>query len=123
MDPVVRGALWLQRAVAKVMGSLLAIGLGAYLVAEVASRPPELVSAGVLALFALSLVTRVVKRLRGGLTEGGPRRLDAEILLHLIVGAYALVLATPGGLDGPCYALVYAVALLGGSFTGPFTIA
>jgi diguanylate cyclase (GGDEF)-like protein len=122
MDPVVRAAVWLQRAVAKVMGSLLAVGLGGYLVVESASRPPELVSAGALSLFVVSLVARVVKRLRGGLTEGGPRRLDLEILLHLIVGAYALVLATPGGLDGPCYALVYAVALLGGSFTGPLTI-
>src|SRR6266545_6918667 len=121
MDPVVRGALWLQHAIAKVTGSLLALGLGAYLVVWVASRPPELLSAGALGLYVVSLLTRVVHRLRGDFTEGGARRLDAEILLHLFVGAYAVVVCMPGGLDGPCYALVYAVALLGGSFTGAVT--
>jgi diguanylate cyclase (GGDEF)-like protein len=123
MDPVVRAALWLQRAIAKVTGSLVALGLGAYLVVWVASKPPELVSAGALGLYVVSLASRVVHRLRGDFTEGGPRRLDAEILLHLFVGAYAVVLSLPGGLDGPCYALVYAVALLGGSFTGALTTA
>jgi diguanylate cyclase (GGDEF)-like protein len=123
MDPVVRGALWLQRAIAKVTGSLLALGLGAYLVAWVANRPPELLSAGALGLYVVSLASRLVKRLRGEFAEGGPRRLDAEILLYLFVGAYAVVLCLPGGLDGPCYALVYAVALLGGSFTGALTTA
>jgi two-component system cell cycle response regulator len=123
MDPVVRGALWLQRAAAKVAGSLLAVALGAYLVVWVETRPPELLSAGALGLFVLSLVTRLVGRLRGSFTDGGPRRVDTEILLHLFVGAYAVVLCTPGGLDGPCYALVYAVALLGGSFTGALTAA
>jgi two-component system cell cycle response regulator len=123
MDPVVRAALWLQRAIAKVTGSLLALGLGAYLVAWVANRPPELLSAGALGLYVVSLASRLVKRLRGEFAEGGPRRLDAEILLHLFVGAYAIVLCLPGGLDGPWYALVYAVALLGGSFTGALTTA
>jgi two-component system cell cycle response regulator len=123
MDPVVRAALWLQRAIAKVTGSLLALGLGAYLVAWVANRPPELLSAGALGLYVISLASRLVKRLRGEFAEGGPRRLDAEILLHLFVGAYAIVLCLPGGLDGPWYALVYAVALLGGSFTGALTTA
>ena len=123
MDPVVRGALWLQRAAANVAGSLLAVALGAYLVVWVQSRPPELLSAGALGLFVISLLTRLVQRLRGGTSLGGPRRLDAEILLHLFVGAYAVVLSTPGALDGPCYALVYAVALLGGSFTSALTTA
>ena len=120
MDPVVRVALSMQRLVARIFGSLLALGLGAYLVAWVAYRPPELLSAGALALFLVSLGTRVLARLRGGLAEGGPHRLDAEIFLHLLVGAYAVVLCLPGGLDAPSYALVYAVALLGASFTGPF---
>jgi diguanylate cyclase (GGDEF)-like protein len=123
MDPVVRAALWLQRAVAKIAGSVLALALGAYLVVWVGNRLPEFLNAGVLGVFALSLGTRVLARARGGFAEGGARRLDAEILLLLLVGAYAVVLCLPGGLDGPSYALVYAIALLGGSFTGAFTTA
>ncbi|HEV8547716.1 MAG TPA: diguanylate cyclase [Polyangiaceae bacterium] len=123
MDPVVRVALSLQRLVAKVAGSLLAVGLGAYLVVWSVNRPPDLVNAGALGVFLLSFGTRVASKLRGGLGEGGPRWLDAEILLHLLVGAYALVLGLPGGLDGPAYALVYAVTLLGASFTTPLATA
>ncbi|HEX5100215.1 MAG TPA: hypothetical protein VFV94_11975, partial [Polyangiaceae bacterium] len=80
MDPVVRAALHVQRLVARVAGSLLALGLGAYLVAWVANRPPELLSAGALGLFLVSLGTRVVSRFRGRAGEHGPGRLDAEIL-------------------------------------------
>jgi diguanylate cyclase (GGDEF)-like protein len=123
MDPVVRAALWLQRGAAKIAGSALALALGAYLVVWVGSHPPELLSLGAFGIFVLSLVTRVAGRLRGGAAEGGSRRLDAEILLHLLVGAYAVVLSAPGGLDGPAYPLVYAVALLGGSFTGALSSA
>jgi len=123
MDPVVRAALQIQRLVARVAGSLLAFGLAAYLVVWVANRPPELLSAGALALFLVSLGTRVASRFRGRAGESGPRLLDAEILLHLLVGAYAVVLCLPGGLDGPGYALVYAVMLLGASFTGALATA
>ena len=50
MDPLVRGALWVQRTLAQVAGSALALGLGAYLVEWAGDRPPEAWNAGALAL-------------------------------------------------------------------------
>ncbi|HEY3494993.1 MAG TPA: diguanylate cyclase, partial [Polyangiaceae bacterium] len=123
MDPLVRAALWLQRGIARVAGSVLAAGFAGYLVLWAAERPPELWNAGVLGLFVASLGYRLARRLRALAAEDELRRIDIELLLHLFVAAYATVLHTPGGLDGPLYALVYAVALLGASFTSAVTTA
>jgi two-component system cell cycle response regulator len=119
MDPLVRALLALQRGAARASGSAFALGFAAYLVMATAGKAPERASAAVLAAFALSLGIRLFKRLRALAPEGELRRLDLELLLHLFVGVYALVLQTPGGLDGPFYPLVYAVTLVGSGFTGP----
>ena len=123
MDPLVRAALWLQRGIARVAGSFLAVGLSGYLVVWARERPAEAWNAAALALFALSLGYRLVRRLRALAAEEELRRMDLELLLHLFVAAYAIVLHAPGGLDGPLYAIVYAVALLGASFTSALATA
>jgi two-component system cell cycle response regulator len=121
MDPLVRAALWLQRGAARAAGSLLALGLAIFLVRWAAERPPELWSALALGTLVVSLLYRLVERLRALAPESELRRIDLELMLHLYVAAYAIVLHTPGGLDGSLYAIVYAVALLGASFTGAVT--
>jgi diguanylate cyclase (GGDEF)-like protein len=123
MDPLVRAALWLQRGIARAAGSAFAVGFAAYLVIWAGEAPPELWNAGVLGLFLLSLGYRLLRRLRALTPEDELRRIDLELLLHLFVAAFAIVLHTPGQLDGPLYAIVYAVALLGASFTPALTTA
>ncbi|HVR18100.1 MAG TPA: GAF domain-containing protein, partial [Polyangiaceae bacterium] len=118
MDPLVRALLAVQRGAARASGSAFACGFAAYLVVQTAGQAPEHAPLGVLAGFVGSLAYRLYKRLRALAPEGELRRLDLELLLHLFVGAYAVVLASPGGLDGPFYPLVYAVTLVGSGFTG-----
>jgi two-component system, cell cycle response regulator len=121
MDPLVRGALWVQRSLAQVTGSALALGLGAYLVGWAGDRPPEVWNLTALGVLLVSLGYRVVRRLGRLPPEHEIRRLDLELVLHLFVLAFVIVLNAPGGLDGALYPLVYAVALLAASFTGPLT--
>jgi len=118
MDPLVRAALWLQRTLGHVAGATVAVGLGAYLVAFTSERPAEVWNLAALAGLVLSLGYRLVRRLGKLAPASETRRLDLEIVLHLFVAAYAVLLHTPGGLDGTLYPLVYAVALLAASFTG-----
>jgi two-component system cell cycle response regulator len=121
MDPLVRGALWVQRTLSQVAGSALALGLGAYLVEWAGDRPPEAWNAGALGVLLVSLAYRLARRLGRLPPEPEMRRLDLELVLHLFVLAFVIVLNAPGGLDGALYPLVYAVALLAASFTGPLT--
>src|SRR5262245_55056445 len=123
MDPLVRALLGLQRGAARVSGSALALGFAAYLVFATAGEPPSHATVAVGACFLASLAYRLVKRLRALAPEAELRRLDLELLLHLFVGAYAVVLKAPGGLDGPFHPLVYAVTLVGSGFTGTLATA
>jgi two-component system, cell cycle response regulator len=118
MDPLVRAALTVQRGVALSFGSLLGVGLGGYLVFAVRERPPLPWNMAALGVLLASLGYRLARRLGSLASEERVRRLDLELLLHLFVLAYAVVVHTPLGLDGPYYPLVYAVALLGASFSG-----
>jgi diguanylate cyclase (GGDEF)-like protein len=118
MDPLVRALYAVQRALARAWGSALALGFAAYLVYATAEELPERLSSAVLATFVASLAYRLVKRLRALAPEAEVKWLDLELLLHLFVGVYAAVLRAPGGLDGPFYPLVYAVILVGSSFSG-----
>ena len=123
MDPLVRALLALQRGAARASGSALALGFAAYLVYATAQVPSEHANAALAAFFFVSLAYRLTKRLHALAPEGELKRLDLELLLHLFVGTYAVVLRAPGGLDGPFYPLVYAVVLLAASFTGTFATA
>lgn len=111
----------MQRTLAQVAGSALALGLGAYLVEWAGDRPPEAWNVGALGLLVASLGYRLIRRLGRLPPEPETRRLDLELVLHLFVLAFVIVLNAPGGLDGALYPLVYAVALLAASFTGPVT--
>jgi diguanylate cyclase (GGDEF)-like protein len=123
MDPLVRALLAVQRGAARASGSVLALGFAAYLVHATSGEPSENANAAVLACFLVSLAYRLVKRLRALGSEAELRRLDLELLLHLFVGAYGIVLKAPGGLDGPFHPLVYAVTLVGSGFTGTLATA
>ncbi len=70
---------------------------------------------------ARALVDRPAARgaLRRLASDSENTRLDFEILIHLFVLAYAGILNAPEQLDGPWYPAVYALAMLGASFTGP----
>ncbi len=119
MDPLVGGALWLQRRMAQCSGTVISLGLGAYLAYWAAEQPPVTWSAPLLGLLVVSTAYRLNKRLRRLAPEADTGRLDLEILTHLFVLAFAAVLNAPGQLDGPWYPVVYALAMLGASFTGP----
>ena len=119
MDPLVSGALWLQRRLAQCSGTIISLGLGAYLVYWASADPPLVWSAPLLGLLLLSATLRLNRRLRRLAPEEETGRVDLEILMHLFVLAYAAVLHAPGQLDGPWYPVVYALAMLGASFTGP----
>ena len=118
MDPLVRVLVALQRGAARASGSALALAFGGFLVVATAGRAPERTEPVVLGVFVASLGYRFVKRLRALSPETELRRLDLELLLHLFVAVYAIVLHAPGGLDGPFHPLVYAVTLVGSAFTG-----
>jgi two-component system cell cycle response regulator len=119
MDPLVRAALWVQRRLAQCSGTALAVALGAYLVYWAAEHPPLEWNAAAFGVLVVSTLVRLVKRLRRLAPEGENARLDFEILIHLFVLTYVGVLNTPGQLDGAWYPVVYALAMLGASFTGP----
>jgi two-component system cell cycle response regulator len=119
MDPLVRAALTIQRGVALSFGSLVGAGLGGYLVFVVRERPPLVWNLVALGVLLASLGYRLARRLGSLASESDVRRLDLELLLHLFVLAYTVVVHTPHGLDGAYYPLVYAVALLGASYSGP----
>lgn len=118
MDPLVRVALGAQRLLAVVAGTLLATGFGAYVVLWSADPPDQLVTWAVLAAFVASLSLRALRRLRR-LSPDEVTRLDLELATHLVVGVYAAVLLSPGGLDGPGYAVVYVLMMLVAAFSRP----
>lgn len=119
MDPLVRAALWVQRRVAQCSGTALAVAFGGYLVYWAAERPRLEWNVLALGLLVVSTLVRLVKRLRRLSPESENTRLDFEILTHLFVLAYTVVLNTSGQLEGPWYPVVYALAMLGASFTSP----
>ncbi len=123
MDPLVRGALAVQQAIARSGGLALSVLLGALLVfsqVRVAQHQPIswlwLGAAGV--VLALSLVVRLVRRLQR-LSPEDALRLDIELFTHLLVAAFAVVVNTKQGLDGAAYPAVYVLLMLAAAFARP----
>lgn len=119
MDPLVRSAIWVERAGARAAGTALAGALALFVVWSALEPRPR--GQALAALFVLLLSTgyRVLVRLVRQPPEPEIARLDLELFTHLMVGAYALVLLAPGGLDGPLYPVVYALSMLAASFARP----
>jgi two-component system cell cycle response regulator len=116
MDPLVRATLALQQAVGKASGIAMSMALGAYLVWW-ATEPPQLeLNIAVAAVLAVSLAVRLAHRLRQA--QGTVRR-DVVLFSQLFVAIYAIVLHTPGGIDGPYHAVVYVGLMLVAGFTSP----
>jgi diguanylate cyclase (GGDEF)-like protein len=118
MDPLVRAALTLQQLARKSMGTLIAVGAGAYLAYFASGAAPALWSGVVLLLFLISLSMRAHARL----ARVVPRetvRLDFEVFTHLTVLVFLGVISTPGGFSGAYYPLVYALMMLTAAFARP----
>jgi diguanylate cyclase (GGDEF)-like protein len=120
MDPLVRAALTLQELVARGLGTAFALAFGAYLVFTAGPSGTAGGAAGVVVAgaFLASLCLRALRRLR----RIAPRdtvRLDIELFSHLVVLTLAVVLNAPGGLEGPYYPAVYALAMLAAAFARP----
>jgi two-component system cell cycle response regulator len=118
MDPLVRLALATQQLCARSAGTLLSIGFGALLVYSETERLGDASRAAGVGCFALSLGYRAWQRLRRSVVEE-TSRLDLELFTHLVVLAYAGVLATRGGLSGAAYPVLYALVMLTASFARP----
>ena len=122
MDPLVRTTLAVQQGLSRVSGTATTVLFAVALLGSEMHPPPlawRLVGTG---LFATSLVYRLVRRL-GQLDPRETLRLDTELFTHLAVGCYAIVLSTPGGVEGPYYAIVYALTMVAAGFARPFATA
>src|SRR5688572_17871563 len=100
MDPLVRATLGLQHLIAKGTGLLLSFLLGGYLICWAVDPPPAAYNGAALALLGVTLVVHLFRRLRKLAPEDAGRR-DVELFTTLTTAAYAAVLHTPGGLNGP----------------------
>ena len=118
MDPFVRVALAVQQLALRASGVGLSAALGVYLVWWAAGEPPPIWTVGASAVLVVTVVARVVRRLRK-LAPVDTRRLDLELCTHLVVVGYAAVLLAPGQLDGPYYGGIYALMMLIAGFTTP----
>jgi diguanylate cyclase (GGDEF)-like protein len=119
MDPLVRSTLWVQRQFWRGAGTALAALFGGYLVLSTLDPRPRVETWVVLTAFVASTAYRAYQRLRRPPAEDESTRLDLELFAHLTVAAYAGVLRAPGGLDGPVYPVLYALAMLLASFARP----
>ncbi|MCA9646350.1 MAG: sensor domain-containing diguanylate cyclase [Polyangiaceae bacterium] len=123
MDPLVRGALAVQQAIARSAGLAISLAAGALLVwsqVRVSERHAlswwwlAIVGAGLV----VSLLVRLVRRLER-LTPEDALRLDIELFTHLVVLAFGIVLQTQAGLAGPSYPAVYVLMMLAAAFARP----
>ncbi len=119
MDPLVRSAIWIQRLVARTTGTLVALLSGAVLVYATLEPPDATGSSLLLGLLLAAVLYRGAQRWRRPPAEEETTRLDLEFFTQLTVFLFGLVLRAPGGLDGPFYAALYALAMLSASFARP----
>jgi len=114
----VRAALTVQVMVARGFGTVLALFFGACLTFWESGAVPESVGPFVTVAFVVSLALRATRRLKR-LAPRDTIRLDLELFTHLVVLAYAAILAAPGGLSGPYYPGVYVLMMLAAAFARP----
>ncbi len=122
MDPLVRASLAVRRVALRSAGLASALALGGALVLAAKASPPPLVLATlglVLVAAALHRLVLRLRRLEGAHVTG----LDSALFAHLMVLGYAVVLVSPGGLSGPYYPLLYALAMLAAAFARPLAAA
>ncbi|HEY3237765.1 MAG TPA: hypothetical protein VGJ84_23795, partial [Polyangiaceae bacterium] len=117
MDPLVRAALGVQHGLARIGAMALACGFSAYLAVGCVSPFPQWADALMAVLFLASTGWCSMRWRRR--KKSGGARLELELLVHLLVLAYALIVHLPGGLDGALYPLVYVVMMVAGAFARP----
>lgn len=116
MDPLVRLAQVVQKAVGRSAGLVLSCGLGAYLVARQMGLLSPLWDLLATVVFASSLLLRFVERFKIGDPEG-TKRLDLELCTHLLVVVYGGLILLGGSLSSPFHGLVYLVLMIAAAFT------
>jgi hypothetical protein len=102
MDPLVRATLALQQLVFRGTALVLSLALGVYLVCYATDPPPTFWNWAAAGLLMVSTTVHAVRRLRQ-LNPEAPGRIDLELFTSLTTVAYAIVLHTADGLDGPFY--------------------
>ncbi|MCC6216385.1 MAG: diguanylate cyclase [Polyangiaceae bacterium] len=117
-DPWVAVSLRIQRALAAGGRPAVAAGFGGGLIHWAAARTPDAVVWAGLTLLAASTGVAVWRRLRR-LDSQATTRLDLDLFWHLVVAAYAGVLAAPGGWGGPLHPVTYGVVMLAAAFCRP----
>jgi len=115
---MVRLALAWQQFFARSSGTLLSLGLGAYLVWRGRSIGTHILDWLAACVLVLSLAQRMTRRL-SRLQPRNAARLDFELFTQIGLLVYAIVLHLPGDLQGPAYPLVYVVAMLAAAFARP----
>lgn len=118
MDPVVRVAFTAEKAVARGLGTAIALAFAVCLVRFAGEPLPPPWATVLEAAFALSLLVRTRRRLRR-LGSTDTLQYDLELFTHLVVLTYAVVLRAPGSMDGPYYPAVYVLVMLAAAFTKP----
>ncbi|MCA9596495.1 MAG: diguanylate cyclase [Myxococcales bacterium] len=118
MDPLVRASIALQRTGARASGAVVSVGAGAFLVWWTMEPRAEWMGVAAGGVLIASLGLRVARRL-GKLNPASTARLDFEVFSHLVVLAFAAILASPGKLEGPFYPMVYALMMLAAAFARP----
>jgi diguanylate cyclase (GGDEF)-like protein len=118
MDPLVRSALYLQQALGRAAGTILSIGLAAYLMARQFYALSRLWDLLVLVSFSSSLLGIIVQRSRE--TRPGDRaRIDFELYAHAVFAVYAGLVMFAGTLASPYEALLYVVLIAAAALTKP----
>lgn len=115
MDPLLRAPLSLKRGATRVWGFVVtAVGAGT-LVWWAHGEPPTLVSSLGLGVVITSIGCLGARRVRE--TAPDPRE-DLVLSSQLVILALAAVVASPGQLDGPYHAAIYAVLIAVAAFAG-----
>jgi diguanylate cyclase (GGDEF)-like protein len=118
MGPLVRASLAVRALVRHGYGILAAGGLAAYVVAGGATGEVGAVKYGAMALWALLVGQRVLRKLRE--TGDAPLLLDIEIGALLAVALEAALVRYDGGLDGRFAPAIYVLVALVAAFARPF---
>jgi two-component system cell cycle response regulator len=117
MDPLVRGALLLRGAFRRGHGLVLALALGAFVVAGGAVAAFGIGQAAAVVVWGILLATRLRAKLR--VTGEAPFRVDVEIGMLLALGLDAALLRYEGGLDGSLSPAVYVLVAVVAAFARP----
>jgi diguanylate cyclase (GGDEF)-like protein len=117
MEPLVAASLAVRTVLRRAHGLLVACGLAAYVVYGGAAGGPRATQAVAVAVWAVLLVSRIVRKARAN--EEAPLVVDVEIGTLLSVGLQAALVRFDGGLSGPYSPAIYVLVALMAAFARP----